>query len=217
MKHKLTALEQYVIDNISVPSYFNTYLLNTKAGLTALTDSCDCSTICPFHDDVNPSFRFWKSKKFFICFGCHISGDVINLHRKTLSRQAHRNISRAEALKDLCRLYNIPVKTEKMAAKQELVLDIPNQKSEEKPLTAFEKARQSLDMQNSLVEHRKHFTLDKFIAQNQGIVNNPNLNEQRRIKAYAKLDLKACIAASLIDEKIQTAQALSNNDIEGLL
>lgn len=216
-KKGLTSLEKYVIDKISVPQYFNDYLYNTKPGLTKLTDSCDCSSICPFHDDVNPSFRFWKSKKFFICFGCSISGDVINLHRKALQHKSHKAISRAEALKDLCRLYNIPIKLEKTAVKSELVLDVPDKKLEEKPLNAFQQARKSLDMQSAVVEHRKHFTLDKFIATNQRILHNPNISEDIRIAEYAELDLRACIACSLVEEQVKSAQQLSDKELEGYL
>lgn len=102
-------LEEFVVDTISIPDYFNKHLLGTKAGLTRLVDAAGSASCCPFHDDVNPSFRYWKVKKFFNCFGCGVSGDVINLHRLALQQKNNVRVTRDAALKDLCRLYNIKV------------------------------------------------------------------------------------------------------------
>lgn len=100
-------LEEFIVDTISIPDYFNAHLLGTKEGLTRLVDAAGSASCCPFHDDVNPSFRYWKVKKFFNCFGCGVSGDVINLHRLTLQRKNNVRVTRDAALMDLCRLYNI--------------------------------------------------------------------------------------------------------------
>lgn len=100
-------LEEFIVDTISIPDYFNAHLLGTKEGLTRLVDAAGSASCCPFHDDVNPSFRYWKVKKFFNCFGCGVSGDVINLHRLALQRKNNVRVTRDAALMDLCRLYNI--------------------------------------------------------------------------------------------------------------
>ena len=33
--------------------------------------------LCPFHNEKTPSFQVIPDKKFFHCFGCKASGDVI--------------------------------------------------------------------------------------------------------------------------------------------
>ena len=65
---KTNVLEQYIIDTISVPEYFNKHVIGLKPGLTPLNDLNGSASLCPFHDDVNPSFRYWKVKKFFMCY-----------------------------------------------------------------------------------------------------------------------------------------------------
>lgn len=40
-------------------------------------------TRCPFHDDHTPSLRL--NDDYFYCFGCHASGDVINLCAKLMN------------------------------------------------------------------------------------------------------------------------------------
>ena len=100
-------LEEFVKDTISIPTYFNAHILPTKKGLNKLTDHASSASVCPFHDDVKPSFRYWQVKRMFNCFGCGVSGDVINLHRLTLQRKNNVSVSRETALYDLCKLYNI--------------------------------------------------------------------------------------------------------------
>ena len=35
-------------------------------------------TCCPFHDDRHPSMKL--NERYFYCFGCGATGDVIDLH-----------------------------------------------------------------------------------------------------------------------------------------
>jgi len=43
-------------------------------------------TLCPYHDDHNPSLSFSVSKNNFRCFSCGAHGDVIDLAMKVLNR-----------------------------------------------------------------------------------------------------------------------------------
>jgi DNA primase len=36
--------------------------------------------LCPFHDEKTPSFHVMPDRRFFHCFGCHASGDVIRFY-----------------------------------------------------------------------------------------------------------------------------------------
>ncbi len=51
--------------------------------------------ICPFHQDVNPSFNIHPEKGFFSCFGCNESGDLIDFYSRI------NGLEFVEALRDL--------------------------------------------------------------------------------------------------------------------
>lgn len=54
------------------------------------------STICPFHDDTNPSLRIHMDHGGFICMACDArGGDIIEFHRKL------HGLSFIEAIKSL--------------------------------------------------------------------------------------------------------------------
>lgn len=79
----------------------------------------DKMMVCPLHDDINPSMGVITSKngeENFHCFGCNRWGDVVKLHKQVSRRLLRRYYSDEEALKDLCRIFNVPfneVNTEK--------------------------------------------------------------------------------------------------------
>ena len=56
--------------------------------------------LCPFHNEKTPSFTVSKSAQSFKCFGCGISGDVIEFI------QLSNNLSFMEAVKKLANKYN---------------------------------------------------------------------------------------------------------------
>jgi DNA primase len=49
--------------------------------------------LCPFHQEKTPSFSVHATKQFFHCFGCGVSGDVLNFVQKI------ENISLPEAIR----------------------------------------------------------------------------------------------------------------------
>ena len=59
------------------------------------------SALCPFHDDIQPSFRANTEKNVFHCFGCGAHGDVITFI------QMFKELSFVEAVKYLKKKYNI--------------------------------------------------------------------------------------------------------------
>ena len=222
-KTKNKALEEYVIEHILIPDYFNRFLLHTKPGLSKMLDVNGSASCCPFHDDINPSFRYWRQKKFFNCFGCNLSGDVINLHRITLQRRLKTRVSREQALKDLCQLYNIQFTTEtrtrQITNSQVQVdtiqtstgtLEIENQ-------SVFDKCRQSINLEPALVESRKHFNLLTFKRENKAIQENANLTLEQRFAAYDKLDYKAQIAISIDEEHLSETEKMTIANIDSAI
>ena len=219
-KTKNKALEEYVIEHILIPDYFNRFLVNTKPGLSKLADVNGSASCCPFHDDVNPSFRYWRQKKFFNCFGCNLSGDVINLHRITLQRKLKTRVSREKALFDLCQLYNIQVNTQvrtnSLTKTQRTVdtIDTPIESVEIETKSVFDKCRQSINLEPALVESRKHFSLLTFRRENKAIQENRNLTLEQRFAAYDKLDYKAQIAISIDEAHLSEAEKMRISDID---
>ena len=35
---------------------------------------------CPFHNDTNPSLKFYESQGRFVCFGCNLKGNIIDFY-----------------------------------------------------------------------------------------------------------------------------------------
>ena len=71
----------------------------------------DKKMVCPLHDDVNPSMGIIynsSGEENYHCFGCNRWGDVVDLHKKVSRRLYKKYLSDEEALKDLCRLFNVP-------------------------------------------------------------------------------------------------------------
>ena len=65
--------------------------------------------ICCLHDDHDPSLGIIKSKKgeIYHCFGCGKWGDIVDLHIYVVKRFKRSYLSREEALKDLCHIFNV--------------------------------------------------------------------------------------------------------------
>ena len=61
------------------------------------------SGLCPFHGEKSPSFSVNQTKQFYHCFGCGVSGDVIEFLMK------HDGVLFHEAVKDLGERHGIPV------------------------------------------------------------------------------------------------------------
>ena len=220
---KNKAIEEYVIEHILIPDYFNRFLLNTKPGLSKLVDVNGSASCCPFHDDINPSFRYWRQKKFFNCFGCNLSGDIINLHRITLQRRLKTRVSREQALFDLCQLYNIQINTKvktSILTKTQRTVDViekGNESIEIETQSVFDKCRQSINLEPALVESRRHFNLLTFKRENKAIRENANLTLEQRFTAYDKLDYKAQIAISIDEAHVSETEKLKISDIDSAI
>ena len=70
----------------------------------------DKMMVCPLHDDVNPSMGIimnGKGEELYHCFGCNRWGNVVELHKAVSRRLFKKYLSDDEALKDLCRVFNV--------------------------------------------------------------------------------------------------------------
>lgn len=122
--------------------------------------------VCPFHDDQQPSMGFIKNpdgSEIFHCFGCGAKGDILTLHQRIEREWHNRNISRKQALRELCNHFGYSYEEIEQNAEQEkkevqkkaLTFYIPDDSlTERKFIDAFTKAkRQKRDIRyfNSLI------------------------------------------------------------------
>jgi DNA primase len=64
-------MKEEIISRIDIHEYINRYISLQQKG------PGQYSGLCPFHNEKTPSFSVSTDKKFFHCFGCKASGDVI--------------------------------------------------------------------------------------------------------------------------------------------
>lgn len=80
-------------------------IINVVSEYTNLkkTGSQYWKALCPFHHEKTPSFTVSPHKKIFYCFGCHLTGDVINFIEKV------ENVPAFQAVQHLIQRYNLDV------------------------------------------------------------------------------------------------------------
>ena len=64
-----------IIEEVDIVDVVGTYIPLTPKGKNYWA-------VCPFHDDSNPSMSVSREKKFFKCFSCGTSGNVIAFVQK---------------------------------------------------------------------------------------------------------------------------------------
>lgn len=75
-------VKENVKQNYNVCDYVNRHIVPNSAYHGSNRPLKKNSPIlCPFHSETQPSFYYYAEKNRFKCFGCGISGDVIDLHR----------------------------------------------------------------------------------------------------------------------------------------
>lgn len=107
------------VENIDMLDYFNKYVASLERGVQELSDSTP-ATLCPFHNETDPSFHQYIDRRSrltpkdgvtlrrYKCFGCGISGNVVDLFIKTEFKKAGKTyLSKEEAAIALLRLYGL--------------------------------------------------------------------------------------------------------------
>jgi DNA primase len=73
---------------------------------------------CPFHSEKEPSFTVSNEKQIFHCFGCGASGSVFDFVMRT------RNLTFAEAVRELANRFGIPLPEEKETAQAKKIREM---------------------------------------------------------------------------------------------
>lgn len=86
--------------------YYNEHVQPLKKGLSKLSAN-SVTSICPFHNETDPSFHYWYKTGTYKCFGrCGKSGDVITMYQTVQKQYHNRGLTRLTAFMELCKLYN---------------------------------------------------------------------------------------------------------------
>lgn len=189
-KYTLSVNEQKIVDNVSIPQYFNEHIVPNRPGFRPISPERP-STICPFHDDTDPSFHYWREKSAFHCFGCRTSGNVIRLHILWTQKFENRVINNLTAVRELAEMYGVELElNEAGEAKVESVFDIAKRKNDRTQYTT-----NPYNMSNmSLAGFR---TFNNQVKNS--IERNPYIMGEQAAKLYHKLDLT--LSATLAEKK----------------
>lgn len=176
-KREYSENEKRLIENIQITDYYNDKVTIIDKKFRPMKGEKP-SSLCPFHDDTDPSFSYWKEKKVFRCFGCGEVGDVIKFHQGIERRYHNRGMSREEAIKELGQLYNIELEFDEQG---ELVAPSP-----------LELARQKLKDTNNFnlpLRDMNVMSISNFRVFNNQIKNNDRLPASSKAKNYHRLDI----------------------------
>lgn len=96
----LSNLKEQVLRKVDIVEFIGRYVKLKRNG----TDSFGC---CPFHSERTPSFSVSRVKGMYKCFGCGVTGDVIDF----VMRHVHRSMTFSQALEFLAKDANIVVQS----------------------------------------------------------------------------------------------------------
>lgn len=168
---KETPIEKLAKDNVDLVTFFNDHIAGCKPGVGKLVRA----TVCPFHDDTDPSFHYWEKIHGFRCFGCGVTGDVIKLYQLYCEQYLGKKYTRVEAAKALLDMYKIEYG------------EIENAES----ANIFEQYRNEYIKRGTFRPKRGMMDINQFREQNREIMNIEDIDE--RIAYYNILDRRAAL------------------------
>jgi len=181
MAFTLSVNEQKIVDNVSIPQYYNDNIVPNKQGFRPISAERP-SGICPFHSDTDPSFHFWREKKAFHCFGCKTSGNVIRMHMLWQKEFHKRYVDKNTAVKELAQMYGVELELDETGeAKVESVFDIARKKNSREQYNS-----NPYDMKNMSVAGFR--TFNNQVKAN--IDRSPYIMGEQAAQLYYKLDLR---------------------------
>lgn len=171
-----TPIEKLAKEKIDFIDYFNNHIAGCKPGVSKLGKA----TVCPFHDDTDPSFHSWEKIKGFRCFGCGATGDVIRAFQLYNKMYENRVFDRREAARALLDLYHIDYSS--------------CEENPEENLSIFEMYRREYATMDFKF-NKGVMTLEDFKRQNHEIIDLDD-DIENKIKYYGKLDRRVGLIVS---------------------
>lgn len=170
---------------VPIDDYFNKYLQPANKRLNIISEA-NPRSCCPFHDEKDPSFAYWASKKRFHCFGCGVSGDIVRLHQLRSFYYEHRRLTNEEAANELIgmyQLYDIP----EAVAKQEEVTG---------PAGKIRAIRKKVIETYDSGFSNEALTLARYEKMQNNIAGVTDMDSQ--VKMYNELDMMTCLVMARV-------------------
>lgn len=171
-KSNLKKVRAMINHKINLADYYNSYVFPLAKGLTQISRS-HTGSICPFHKERDPSFRYYADSNRFKCFGCGLAGDVVRLHQLAERHYKYRKLTDEDAIKELIQLYNLDIDLEKLIGET----------------NPFQECREKLDVSHS----NNAYSMVKLFDRNRRIIKSTALNIDERIKAFNDIDDMAVV------------------------
>lgn len=165
-KLNLKQIRLKVDNSINMSDYFNQYVFPLKQGLTQIS-RMHSGSICPFHNEKDPSFRYYADSNRFKCFGCGLSGDVVRLHQLAERHYKFRKLSEEEAIRELIKIYSLDI-------------DMDSSKVEYNP---FQECREKLEL-----KYDKSHSIVKLMERSNRVIKSQNLSVEEKIDALRDID-----------------------------
>lgn len=178
---KVKSMQELELENrITIPMYFNKYILPHNKGFHTI-DEANNTSICPFHQETDPSWHYWVKHKVFHCFGCGVSGNIIRLHQLTRRAYYGEYLSYEDSINQLIAIYGL----------QDVIKQIEATIAEvAPPKTAFEKAREQIMTGMDYRTSPDKITLSTYRTRNQQIITSQSSLETK-LTEFSTLDMLA--------------------------
>lgn len=171
---------ELIIANVDLVHFYNTYITTLAPIFKPMAVRAG---LCPFHKETDPSFHAHKAKRFYHCFGCGYTGDVIAVFTQLQYNYTGKKIDEKEAIQLLANMYNISLYPEEESSSN---MDI------------FDMAKKMLVGKSYMEEYTGEITLVKYTKLNNSIMQN-NLPFDTKIKQLGELDIQ--LSAYLMGER----------------
>ncbi len=153
---------------------------------------------CPFHSEKEPSFTVSNEKQIFHCFGCGASGSVFDFVMRT------RNLTFAEAVKELANRFGIPLPQEKETPQAKKIREMAERLRQLNSLAASYFNRSLLDRSSGKIAReylRSRGMGDETIQDFQLGYAPKSWDGLKRFLIREKVDLKVAAQAGLLVQK----------------
>jgi DNA primase len=153
---------------------------------------------CPFHSEKEPSFTVSNEKQIFHCFGCGASGSVFDFVMRT------RNLTFAEAVRELANRFGIPLLQEKETAQAKKIREMAERLRQINSLAAKYFNRTLLDRTSGRVAReylRTRNMADETIQDFQLGYAPKSWDGLKRFLMREKVELKLAAQAGLLVQK----------------
>jgi len=166
--------ETILVNGISVLDYYNKYISTIHSKFSIMSDS-RVTSLCPFHNDTDPSFHYWKKKNIFHCFGCGVGGNVVRLHQLVRQKFHGEKLDKAQSIESLARLWGIKIEEDKQGE-----------------LTVFQTARQTLSDREVYIIPKDKLSLNTFRQLNKKVITS-SISLDSKVYNFAELDARAAL------------------------